>query len=66
MLAEETKNQRWNALRLRGLRQRWIVNTVTPVLVLLVLPVLIFSAGVSNYYYSSMEKGLESRGGRWL
>ena len=60
-MAEETRNQRWNALRLRGLRQRWIVNTVMPVLVLLILLVLIFSAGVSNYYYSSMEKGLESR-----
>jgi two-component system OmpR family sensor kinase len=60
-LMEEERNQKWNAPRLRGLRQRWIVNTVTPVLVLLVLLVLLFSAGVSNYYYSSMQKGLESR-----
>ncbi len=60
-MAEEEKNVKWKALRLRGLRQRWIVNTVMPVMVLLVLIVTLFSAGVSSYYYSSMQKGLESR-----
>ncbi|WP_367272287.1 sensor histidine kinase [uncultured Dysosmobacter sp.] len=55
------KNTRWEALRLRGLRQRWIFNTVMPVFVVLALIVVLFSAGVSNYYYGSMEKGLESR-----
>ena len=42
----EGKSPRWNALRLRGLRQRWIVNTVMPVLVLLILLMTLFSAGV--------------------
>ena len=60
-MAEEEKNVRWKALRLRGLRQRWVVNTIMPVLVLLVLIVTLFSAGVSSYYYGSMQKGLESR-----
>ena len=55
------KTQKWNAIRIRGLRMRWLVNTVAPVLVLLVLLVLVFSAGISSYYYSSMQKGLESR-----
>jgi signal transduction histidine kinase len=48
-------------IRIRGLRQRWIVNTVAPVFVLLVLIVTLFSAGIASYYYSSMQKGLESR-----
>ena len=60
-MAEEEKNLRWKALRLRGLRQRWIFNTVLPVLILLVLTVVLFSMGVSNYYYSSMRDGLEKQ-----
>lgn len=33
-------------------------NTVMPVLALLVLIVVLFSTGVSSYYYQSMEDGL--------
>lgn len=55
------KNGTWKALRLRGLRQRWIFNTVMPVFLVLALIVVLFSAGVSNYYYGTMQKGLESR-----
>lgn len=59
-MAEE-KNAKWKALRLRGLRQRWIFNTVMPVFLVLALIVVLFSAGVSNYYYGTMQKGLETR-----
>ena len=55
------EKQRWKSLRLRGLRQRWIFNSIVPILALLVLIVALFSAGVSNYYYGTMQKGLESR-----
>ena len=55
------KQQRWKALRLRGLRQRWIFNSIVPIVLLLVLIVTLFSAGVSSYYYGTMEKGLETR-----
>ncbi len=55
------KQQGWKALRLRGLRQRWIFNSIVPIATLLVLIVTLFSAGVSNYYYGTMQKGLESR-----
>lgn len=55
------KEQRWTFLRLRGLRQRWIFNSILPILALLVLVVTLFSAGVSNYYYGTMQKGLETR-----
>ena len=59
---EGEKNQSWKALQLRGLRQRWLFNTVTPVLVLLALIVVLFSSGVSNnYYYRTMEQGLEKQ-----
>lgn len=60
-MAEEEKNLKWKALRLRGLRKRWVFNTVLPVLALLVLIVVLFSTGVSNYYYSSMQDGLEKQ-----
>ena len=59
-MAEE-KKFRWGAIRLRGLRQRWIINTVMPVFILIVLIVVLFSAGVSSYYYGTMLKGLETR-----
>ena len=59
-MAEE-KKFRWGAIRLRGLRQRWIINTVMPVFILIVLIVVLFSTGVSSYYYGTMQKGLETR-----
>ena len=48
-------------LHISGLRQRWIINTIMPVFVLLVLIVTLFSAGVASYYYSGMQRGLEIR-----
>ncbi len=60
-MAEEERDRKWTVLRLRGLRKRWIVNTILPVLVLLMLLMLLVtlvSVGVSTYYYSSMENGL--------
>ena len=45
--------------RIRGLRQRWIINSVAPVSVLLVLLVIIASIGIANYYYNGMRNGLE-------
>ena len=60
-MTEDEKTKKWKALRVRGLRQRWIVNTIMPVLVLLVLIVTLFSAGVYSYYYSSVRDGLEKQ-----
>ena len=60
-MAEEEKTIRWKSLRLRGLRQRWILNTVMPVVVVLGLIVVMSSIGISNYYYGTIQKGLESR-----
>ena len=58
-MAEEKKRKK--SLRLRGLRQRWVFNTVVPVGLLLAMIVLAFSAGVSSYYYGTIQKGLETR-----
>ena len=61
-MAGEERETKWAAaLRLRGLRKRWIVNTILPVLVLLVLLVTLVSVGVSTYYYSSMRDGLSKQ-----
>ena len=51
----------WAPPRLRGLRKRWVFNTVIPVFLLLALLVLAVSAGISNYYYGTMREGLETR-----
>ena len=58
---EGEKNQQRPALQLRGLRQRWLFNTIMPVLLLLGLIVVLFSTGISSYYYSSMEQGLSKQ-----
>nr|WP_325304614.1 HAMP domain-containing sensor histidine kinase [uncultured Dysosmobacter sp.] len=55
------RNQKWEPLRLRGLRRRWLLNTVAPVFLLLGLLVVTFSSGISSYYYGTMQRGLESR-----
>ena len=49
------------SLRLRGLRLRWLFNTVLPVTLLLVIVVSGFSVGVANYYYRSMVDGLKQQ-----
>ena len=53
--------KRYTALRLQGLRKRWLVNTIMPVFLMLTLLVALFSLGISNYYYGSIQKGLETR-----
>ena len=50
-----------SALHIRGLRQRWMLSAVLPILLLLVLAVALFSVGVQEYYYNAMRSGLESR-----
>ena len=57
----EKKNFKLKSLQLRGLRQRWIFNTVMPVFILVLLIVVLFSTGVSSSYYGTIRKGLETR-----
>lgn len=46
------------SIHVRGLRQRWIMGSVAPVLALLILIVTLFSAGVASYYYQGVKTGL--------
>ena len=57
----EKKNTGGKTRRLQGLRRRWLLNTVMPVSLMLAMLVMLFSVGISNYYYGSMQKGLETR-----
>ncbi|QNL45879.1 HAMP domain-containing histidine kinase [Oscillibacter hominis] len=50
-----------STLQIRGLRQRWVVNTIMPVLVMVVLTVCLFSASVTSYYFSTMQNTLRSK-----
>ena len=52
-------SQKRKATRVRSLRQRWIVNSVVPIFVLLAMIVGGVSLGISNYYYKGMLDGLE-------
>ena len=53
------RNQNRKAMRVRSLRQRWILNSALPVFMLLALAVGGMSIGISNYYYKGMLDGLE-------
>lgn len=44
----------------KGLRRRWLVNSIGILLSVVVLSVIVLSMVISNYYYSSMRAGLES------
>lgn len=47
--------------RISGLQGRWLRNTVSIVLALVLLCVTALSATVAAYYYSNMEAGLEAK-----
>ena len=53
------RNQKRKAMRVRSLRQRWILYSALPVFMLLALAVGGMSIGISNYYYKGMLDGLE-------
>ena len=47
--------------KLRGIRQRWLANSISVVLVMVVLAVAAFSVAMARYYYDAMEEGLKAR-----
>ena len=55
------KTVKGKSLRVRGLRQRWIVNSIMPVLVVVGLIVALVSAAIPNYYYGAIQQGLEKQ-----
>ncbi|MCD8382539.1 MAG: sensor histidine kinase [Clostridiales bacterium] len=66
---EQPKSGKWRLRDLipsarlfqKGIRRRWMVNSVGVVLSFVVLAVIAASVGLSNYYYSSMRTGMEAR-----
>ena len=57
------KQKKQDSTRIRGIRQRWIANSVSVVLFMVVLAVVAFSLAMAGYYYDSMEEGLKARAG---
>ena len=49
--------------RARGIRQRWLANSVSVVLFMVVLAVVAFSVATARYYYDAVEEGLKARAG---
>ena len=50
------------SLHIRGLRRRWLVNAVVPILLLVLLAVALYTVGSAQYYYNSSSSS--SRIGR--
>ncbi|MBO5340308.1 MAG: HAMP domain-containing histidine kinase [Oscillospiraceae bacterium] len=48
-------------MKIRGIRQRWLANSISVVLFMVVLAVVAFSVAMSRYYYDAMEEGLKAR-----
>ena len=45
---------------IRGIRRRWILNSISVVLLLVLVAVAVYSIVMANYYYTSMSASLES------
>ena len=48
-------------LKIQGIRKRWLLNIVMPIFLILVLGFVIFSAGITSYYYRSVEANLSEK-----
>lgn len=59
----KTKKQKWPAIQAKGLRRRWMMNTITVVCALGLVCVLAVTAFFSYYYYSSMETDMQHHAG---
>ena len=50
-----------NTIRIKGLRQRWLINSLGPIVLVAVLGVVVFSEAIANYYYTGMRSDMEAR-----
>ena len=57
----KTRKEKWHAIQIKGLRRRWLVNTLTVVCALGLACVFAVTAAFSAYYYSAMETDLRHR-----
>ena len=45
-------------MEITGLRKRWLINSLGPIVAVAVLVTGVFCAGTANYYYNMMQDGL--------
>ena len=48
-------------IEIYGLRQRWLVNSLSPIFIVVLLVAVAFCVGMTNYYYNAMRDGLRTR-----
>lgn len=48
-------------MEITGLRKRWLINSLGPIVAVAVLVTGVFCAGTANYYYNMMQDGLRIR-----
>ena len=46
---------------IRGIRKRWMVNSISVVLFIVLLAVAAFSAAMGSYYYSTLSESLKQK-----
>ena len=55
------KRTKWHKIQIKGLRRRWLVNTVAVICALGLVCVLAVTTAFSAYYYSAMESDMRHR-----
>ena len=48
-------------IEIHGLRQRWLINSLSPIFIVVLLVAVAFCVGMTNYYYNTMKDGLRTR-----
>ncbi len=48
-----------NKVKVQSLKKRWMRNSMSPIIMLVLIALMIFIAGISNYYFVSVKNGLE-------
>lgn len=46
--------------KVKGIRRRWMLNSISAVLLIVLFAVAAFSTAMASYFYSTMETGLKS------
>ncbi len=47
--------------KVTGIRKRWMLNSISVILIIVLFAVAAFSAAMASYYYSTLTTGLESK-----
>ena len=57
----KNKKQKWHRIQIKGLRRRWLLNSLLVVCTLGLVCVLTVTAVFAAYYYSGMESDMRYR-----